>query len=98
MLKAQDKFKSANPLMGLRLINFSVFYVHAGHAVSVDLNLRDSGGTVTQRLQGAIDDGRLKTTTSRVRHRLHAWEENRKRRGVAGICIGDSHWAGTLEH
>jgi hypothetical protein len=44
------------------------------------------------RLQGTKGDGRLKTTTSWVGHRLHAWEENRKRRGVARIRI----WATPL--
>ena len=43
------------------------------------------------RLQGAKGDGRLKTTTSWVGHRLHAWEEDRKRRGVTQICIWQ-HW------
>jgi hypothetical protein len=62
-----------------------------GNKVSVALSL----GVLTirdSRLQGTKCDGRLKTTTSWVRHRLHAWEENRKRRGVARICI----WAAPL--
>jgi hypothetical protein len=53
---------------------------------------RGPDGKEGSRLQGTKSDGRLKTTTSWVRHRLHAWEEDRKRRGVAQICI----WATPL--
>jgi len=56
--------------------------VHFSQAQSVQRNMPDIRG-----------DDRLKTTTSVVGHRLHAWEENRMRRGATRIISGRPRWA-----
>ena len=60
-------------------------------SVALSLRVLAVGGS---RLQGAKGDGRLKTTASAVGHRLHAWEENGKREGVAQVMYLGDHWAG----
>ncbi len=82
-------------------------FVFSTNMVSIMLNLQPglvsqvsvalSLGVLTlrgSRLQGTKGDGRLKTTTSWVGHRLHAW----MRTGSVGVSLGyvsgRPRWAG----